>query len=130
MPIFLESTVTSIPYNPGEIGADLGLTVDPRDLRAQSFQLGHHVLVAAVQVIDVVEHDRPFGTQAGHDEGGAGTDIGNVDRAAVERVGTGDDRGAALCTNVRPELAERGHAPKAVVDRGRRDVAWAVGLRP
>src|SRR5438093_13768561 len=115
MPIFLESTVTSIPYNPGEIGADLRLTVDPRDMRAQSFQLGHDVLVAAVQVIDVVEHGRPFGTQAGDDEGGAGTYIGDVDRAAVECVGTGDDRGAALCTNVRPQLAEPGHVRKAVL---------------
>src|SRR5438094_9222056 len=104
MPIFLESTVTSIPYNPGEIGADLRLTVDPRDMRAQSFQLGQHVLVAAVQVIDVVEHGRPCGTQAGHDEGGAGTDIGDVDRAAVECCGTGGDRGAARYPNVRLQL--------------------------
>src|SRR5438093_1669724 len=73
MPIFLESTVTSIPNDPGEIWPDLGLAVDPRDMRAESLQLGHDVLVTAVQVIDVVEHRRPFGAQRRHDEGGART---------------------------------------------------------
>src|SRR5438876_2129143 len=129
MPIFLESTATSIPYNPGEIWADLGFTVDPGDMCTESFQLGHNILVAAVQVIDVVEDRRPLGAEGCHDEGGAGTDIGDVDRAAVECVGTGDDRGAALYTNVRPQLAELGHVLKAVFEDGLRDVALAVRLR-
>src|SRR5437867_12982499 len=96
MPIFLESTATSIPYNPGEIWADLGLTLDPRDMRTESLQLRHNILVAALQVIDVVEDRRPRGAEGCRDESGAGTDIGGVHRAGGARGGSGGERGAAL----------------------------------
>src|SRR2546430_16030238 len=87
MPIFLESTATSIPDDPGEIWPDLGLAIDPREMRAQSLELRHDVLVTAVQVIDVVEHRRPLGAQRRHDEGGAGTDIGHVDEPPCSALG-------------------------------------------
>src|SRR2546425_902825 len=129
MPIFLESTVTSIPNDPGEIWPDLGLAVDSRDMRAESLQLGHDVLVAAVQVIDVVEHRRPFGAQRRHDEGGARPNVGHADRTAVERAGAGDHRAAAFHVDVRAELAELGHMLKTVFENGLRDDAAAMRLR-
>src|SRR2546428_11578828 len=129
MPIFLESTATSIPDDPGEIRPDLGLAVDPREMRAESLELGHDVLITAVQVIDAVEHRRPFGAQRRHDEGGAGTDIGHVDRTAVQRAGAGDHRAAAFNVDVRAQLAELRHMLKAVFEDGLRDDAAAMRLR-
>src|SRR3989441_6098491 len=128
MPIFLESTATSIPYDPGEIRPDLGPAVDPGEMRAESLELGHHLLVPAVQVIDVVEDGRPFGAEGRHDEGGARTDIGHIDRAAVERARAGDHRAAAFHGDVRAQLAELGHMLKAVFEDGLRDDAVAVRL--
>src|SRR5437870_3530200 len=129
MPIFLESTATSIPDDPGEIWPDLGVAADPRDMRAESLELSHDVLVAPVQVIDVVEDRRPFGAESGHHQGGTGTDIGHIDRAAVERAGARDHRAAAFHVDVRAQLAELGHVLKAVFENGLRDDAAAVRLR-
>src|SRR5712691_1249406 len=106
MPIFFESTAGSIPDDPGEVVTNVaGLAVDSRDVRAQTLELAHDVLVATIEVVDVVELGGPFRTEGGNHERRAGSDVGHPDGATVQRVGPGHDRAAAFHVDVGPELA-------------------------
>src|SRR3989442_329814 len=129
IPIFFDSTVDSIPDNPGKIVADVTLALDAGDMRAQAFELAHDFLVTTVEVIDVVEHRRPVGAEGGDHERRAGSDVRHRDRAPVQRAGTGDDGAAALDVDIRPELAKLGHMLKSVFEDGFRYMAPSVRLR-
>src|SRR3989442_6809010 len=113
MPIFLESTAASIPDDTGEIVTDLTLALDAHDARPQALELAQDFLVATVQVIDVVERGGPIGTERRHHKGRAGSDVGDGDRAAVERAGPRHDGAAALDVDVGPELTQLWHVLKA-----------------
>src|SRR6202163_342501 len=117
MPIFFESNAASIPDDSREIVTGIaGLADHPRDVRTQPLELADDVLVATIQVIDVVEHGRPVGTERGDDERRAGPDVGHRDRAAMQRTGPGHDGAAALDVDVGPELAQLGHMLEAVFE--------------
>src|ERR1700694_1727485 len=97
MPIFFESTAASIPDDSGEIVTGVaGLAVDTCNVRTQLLELADDVLVTTIQVIDVVEHGRPVGTERGDDERRARSDVGHRDRTAMQRAGPGHDGAAAL----------------------------------
>src|SRR2546421_10964739 len=106
MPIFLESTVPSISNDPGKVRPRLGLAGDPRDVGSKPFELAHDVLVAPVEVIDIVERGRALGAQGGHHESRARTDVGYGHRGTMERGRPGDDRAAALDISVCTEPAQ------------------------
>ena len=106
-----------------------------------------HFLVATIQVIDVVEHGRPPGTERGDHESRAGSDVGHADGGAVQHTGAGDDGTAALHVDVRAKLAELRDVLEAVfedgfgdhaasvrlrhqADEGRLQVGWESGMRP
>src|SRR4029077_7474487 len=128
MPIFFESTAASIPDDPGEIVV-ARLAVDPGDVGTQGLELAHDVLVAAIQVIDVVEHRRPPGTEGGNYKRRAGADVGHGDRPAMQRAGPRDNRAATLHIDVGPELAQLWHVLKAIFEDGLGNMATSVRLR-
>src|SRR5260370_24422324 len=102
MRFFFESTPASIPDDPGEIVTDVALALDPRDVRTEALELAHDVLIATVQVIDVVEHGGPVGAEGGDDECRAGSYVRDGDQAAMPRAGPLHDRATALGVDVGP----------------------------
>src|SRR3977135_392151 len=130
MPIFFESTAASIPDDPGEIVPSIArLALDARDLRTQALELVDDILVATVQVIDVIQRGGPAGGEGGDDQGRAGPDVGHRNRCAAKRAGPGHDGAAALYIDVGPELAQFWYVLEAVFEDGLRHMAPSVRLR-
>src|SRR5437763_1149623 len=96
MPIFFDSTRRSIPDDPREIRPLLGFSAHPSDVRAHLLKLAHHVLVAAVQVIDVLERGRPLRAKGSDHERSARANIGDRHRSTVERAWARYDCAPAL----------------------------------
>src|SRR5260370_40947796 len=108
MRFFFESTPASIPDDPGEIVTDVALALDPRAVRTAALELAHDVLIATVQVIDVVEPGGPVAAEGGDDERRAGSDVGDGGRAAMQRAALCPARATALGGGIGPELAQLG----------------------
>src|ERR1700737_4929497 len=128
MRIFFESTAASIPDDPGEILVGY-LAVDPGDVRTEGLELAHDVLVAPIEVIDVVEPRRPPSTEGGNHKRRARADVGHRHRAAMERAGPRHDRAATLHIDVGPELAQFRHVLEAVFEDSLGDMAPSMRLR-
>src|SRR5262249_5819211 len=58
----------------------------PRDARAQEAQPALDVLVAAIEVVDAVDHGFPIGHEAGDHEARGGAQVGGHHRGAGKRV--------------------------------------------
>src|SRR5438132_3785085 len=130
MPIFFESTADSIPDDPGEIVTNVArLAIDSCDVRAQTLELAHDFLVAAIEVINILENGGPPGGEGGHDERRTRADVGNGDRPAMQHAGAGHDRAAALHNDIRPQLAKFWHVLEAVFEHGLGYMAPALRLR-
>jgi hypothetical protein len=61
------------------------MLIDPFDVRADAAQLGFHLVVAAVQVVDAIDHGLAVGHQAGDDQAGGGAQVGGHDGRAGQR---------------------------------------------
>src|SRR5438132_69824 len=130
MPIFFESTADSIPDDPGEVVTNVArLAVDSCDVRAQTLELAHDFLVAAIEMINILENRGPPGGEGGHDERRTRADVGNGDRPAMQHAGAGHDRAAALHNDIRPQLAKFWHVLEAVFEHGLGYMAPALRLR-
>src|SRR6202022_2650596 len=128
MPIFFESTAASIPDDPGEVVTDVTIALDAGDVRPEPLELAHDFLVAAVQVIDVVERSGPLGTEGGDPQRSTGPDVGHRDGAAAQHIGPRHDCAAALNIDVGSQLAKFWHVLEAVLEDGLRHHTASVGL--
>src|SRR5437763_1683230 len=99
MPIFLESTPlpSSVADDFREIGA-LGIArvVLTKDVGAKGSQLELQVLIAALEVEDVVDHGRPGCAESRDDQGRAGADVGRGHTGPAQPRRTADHGAAPL----------------------------------
>src|SRR5947209_16508657 len=116
MPIFFESIRRSIPDDPRQIRPLLGLSAHPSDVCADLLKLAHHVLIAAIQVIDVVERGRALRAKGSDYKRSARANIGDRHRSTVERRWARYDRAPALHVDIRSQFAQLRHMLKAIFE--------------
>ena len=72
---------------------------DSYDLRSQLPQFVVESLIAAIEMMNMVDRGAAFSHQAGQNQRGAGTEVVGRDPRAAKTVGTGDDGRALVASD-------------------------------
>src|SRR3954470_19404651 len=88
------------------------------DARAELAKARLDPLVAAVQVVDAIDHRPAFGDEAGDDEARRRPQVGRPDVRAGERIRALHHGRVALDVDVRAEAAQLLHVHEAVLEDG------------
>ena len=99
----------------------------PFDPRPKLPQLVVEPLVAAVEMVDVLDDRAAFGGQAGQHQRGAGAEIAGRDPRAAEPRHAGDDGRAVAARDLRPQAVQFGHVQKSAGKHAVFDAAGALG---
>ncbi len=91
---------------------------DTFDLRAQAAQLDLHGVIAAVEVIDAVDHGFAFSRQRRHHQAGRGAKVGRHDGGTRELRHAMHHAGVTVDIDLRTQPHELLHMHKAILENG------------
>src|SRR5690606_16545443 len=101
--------------------------LDPLDIRADTAQLAHDLLIAAVEMVDAADDGFALGGKPGKDQADAGAQVGGHHRGAAQLFHAGDAGVAAVDLDLRAHPRQFGGVHEAVLENGFLQLAGALG---